>query len=57
VRIEGDLPVLAGLGLLLLQAGLGLGVASDDRQQAALEVDVEPAQRGDLASAGAGEHL
>ncbi len=39
-----------------LSAGLRLRVAAGDGQQAALEVDVAPAQRGDLASARAGEH-
>jgi hypothetical protein len=44
VGVEGDLAGLAGLGVLLLHAGFGLRVAADDRQQAALEVDVAPAQ-------------
>ncbi len=56
VLVEGDLAGLAGLGALLLEAGLRLGVAAVDGQQAAVEVDVAPAQGGDLASARAGEH-
>jgi hypothetical protein len=56
VLVEGDLAGLAGLRGLLLEPGLGLGVAAVDREEAALEVDVAPAQGGDLAAAGTGEH-
>jgi hypothetical protein len=45
VLVEGDLPCLAGLGLLLLDPGLRLRVAAVHGEQPALEVDVAPAKR------------
>ncbi len=56
VGVERDLPALHGLGLLLGDPRLGLGVAAVDPQDRLVDVEMVPAQRGHLAPARPGDH-
>jgi hypothetical protein len=54
--IDRDAPLLARLGLLLLDAGLGLRIGPLHDHCVRREVDVPSAQGADLAPAHAADH-
>jgi NAD(P)-dependent dehydrogenase (short-subunit alcohol dehydrogenase family) len=56
LRVKGDASLLAGLRLLLPDARPWVGVAALDQYEAAVEVDVLPAESADITASRSGHH-